>query len=297
MKSILYRIRNGKAFATQTEKYDAEQRKKAKRVLDIVLDSIVKDIEKNVNGKKIYIPDYINYTLPATEKQFTGDFPSGTYISISKDMIVGIHWENQKGHRIDLDLSMLNATAGKIGWDASYRTEDRNILFSGDVTDAKKPKGASELFYVRKQRMESFILFLNYYNYDEKIEVPFKIIVAKEKVGNFKENYIINPNNVISIVKSKIDQKQKMLGLLVVKMNECRFYFAETNLGVSITSSGSEFADNARKYLFDFYKNAIGLKDVLEKAGAEIITDKERVVDINLSPEDLEKGKIIELLN
>jgi len=106
---------------------------------------------------------------------------------------------------------------------------------------------------------------------------------------------MVNPNNVISIIKSKINQKQKMLGLLVLTTNECRFYFAETNLGISITSSDSEFADNARKYLFDFYKNAIGLKDVLEKAGAEIITDKEKC-DIDLSPEDLEKSKIIELM-
>ena len=47
----------------------------------------------------------INYTLPATEKQFIGYFPSGTSISIPKEMIFGIHWENVNTHRIDLDLS------------------------------------------------------------------------------------------------------------------------------------------------------------------------------------------------
>jgi len=105
---------------------------------------------------------------------------------------------------------------------------------------------------------------------------------------------MVNPNNVISIAKSKINQKQKILGLLVVKTNECRFYFTETYLGMSITSSDSEFVENSRKYLFDFYKNAITLKDVLEKAGAKMAKDKK--CDIDLSPEKLEKDTILNLI-
>ncbi len=62
--SILYRIRNGKAYAMDFFFGDKER---AKTILAIVLDSIVEDIVKNVKGKKIYIPDYINYSLPATE--------------------------------------------------------------------------------------------------------------------------------------------------------------------------------------------------------------------------------------
>ena len=88
LKSIMYRIRNGKAYSTEVEEYDIKQKTCAKRILDIVLKSIIEDISKNVKGKKIFIPDYINYSLPATEKQFTGNFPSGTYVSIPKDMIL-----------------------------------------------------------------------------------------------------------------------------------------------------------------------------------------------------------------
>jgi len=291
VESILYKIRNGKGYATD---FEFPQKVNAEAIFKIVLDSIIKDISKNVKGKKIYIPEYISYALPATEKQFTDKFPNGTYISIPKDMIVGINWENVNEHRIDLDLSLISPSTGKIGWDSAYRTEDRNILFSGDMTDAQKP-GATELFYVKKQKMESFILLVNYYNYSESIEVPFKIIAAKEQAKNWKQNYMVNPNNVISIAKSKINQRQKILGLLVVKTNECRFYFTETYLGVSITSSNSEFVENSRKYLFDFYKNAITLKDVLEKAGAKIAKDKKKC-DINLSPEELEKDTILNLI-
>lgn len=288
--SILYKIRNGRGYATE---FDFTEKNKAQKVLDMVIESIVKDVSKNVKGKKIYIPDYINYTLPATEKQFTGYFPSGTYVSIPHDMIFGIHWKDVKGSRIDLDLSLLSPETGKIGWDSSYRTDDRDILFSGDMTEAHN--GATELFYVQRQTKKALILFVNYYNFDSEIEVPFKIIVAKEKATDFKMNYMVNPNNLISVAESKIDQKQKVLGLLISTTNENKFYFTEVSLGGSITSSSSEFAENARKYLFNFYENTIGLKDILEKSGAKLV-EKDKA-DINLSPEELEKDSILNLLS
>ena len=297
--SILYRIRNGKSYATD---FNFEHRGHAQVVLNTVLDSIVKDVGKNVKGKKIYIPDYINYSLPATEKQFTGNFPSGTYISVPRDMIVGIHWENISPYVIDLDLSLISPSAGKIGWDGSYRNDEGDILFSGDITDAPKPKGATELFYAKRQLKDGFILFLNYFNYNSEIKVPFKIIVAKEKAEDFGENYMVNPNNVVSVVQSEINQKQKILGLLITTTKESRFYFAETSIGKSITSSNSEVAENSRKYLMGFYQNSIELKDILMKAGANVRSGADVIknwkvdCDIDLSPESLEKDSILNLL-
>jgi len=286
-ESILYRIRNGQGWA---EDFQFKNKKKAGEILNIVLDSIVDGIK--VRNKKIYIPKHIVYMLPATEKQFTDYFPSGTYISIPRDMIVGIYWENVNDNRIDLDLSMINQN-GKIGWDSGYRTEDRTVLFSGDMTDA--PNGASELFYVKKQKMDSYILFVNYYNYDDSVEIPFKIIVAKEKAKNFGQNYMVNPDNVLSIAKTKIMQKQKILGLLTVTTKECRFYFTEVNIGKSITVSGNPFVEHSKQYLFDFYRNTISLNDILAKAGNQIVQDSKKY-DIDLSPENLEKNTIIDLL-
>ena len=62
----------------------------------------------------------MNYALPATEKQFTGDLPSGTSIRVPKDMVFGIHWENVPGHWVDLDLSVTSPFTGKVGWDGNY---------------------------------------------------------------------------------------------------------------------------------------------------------------------------------
>lgn len=289
--SILYRIRNGKGFATD---FEFKNKSQAKKVLDIIVDSIAQDISKNVKGKKFYIPDFINYSLPATEKQFTGYFPSGTYVSVPKDMVVGINWENIEHHRIDLDLSVISAES-KTGWDAFYKSEDQTLLFSGDVTDASGKNGATELFYIQKQKKDTFIMLVNYYNYAPNLEVPFKILVAKEQVQNQSKNRTVDPNNVVVTAKSKITKKQNILGLIITTTNGSRFYFAETNIGKSITSGNNEYTDNARKYLLDFYQNSIDLKDILEKAGSKFVDSAEKS-DVDLSPENLEKDTILNLL-
>lgn len=289
--AILYKIRNGKGYATE---FSFAGKDKAQEVLDIVLHSIVEDVSKNIKGKKVYVPQNVVYALPATEKQFTGMLPSGTCIVIPRDLAVGVHWENVDDHRIDLDLSLLSVNA-KYGWDASYRNSGRGILFSGDMTSAPKPHGASELFYIKKQEPNALLVMVNYYNFDENIEVPISIFAAHEQITQMKQNYMVDPNNVIAVAKSKINQKQKILGLIVTTEEQCRFYFSEVYLGRSITSTNSEFATNARKYLVDYYENMISFNDVLLKAGAELVDDKNEC-DVDLSIDNVSKDTIISLL-
>jgi hypothetical protein len=289
--AILYKIRNGKGYATE---FSFAGKDKAQEVLDIVLHSIVEDVSKNIKGKKVYVPQNVIYALPATEKQFTGMLPSGTSIVIPRDLVVGVHWENVDGHRIDLDLSLLSVNA-KYGWDASYRNSGGSILFSGDMTDAPKPHGASELFYIEEQEHNALLVMVNYFNFDENIEVPISIFAAHEKITQMKRNYMVNPNNVVAVAKSKINQKQKILGLIITTEEQCKFHFSEVYLGKSITSTNSEFATNARRYLVSYYENMISFNDVLLKAGAELVDDKDEC-DIDLSIDNASKDTIISLL-
>jgi len=317
-ESVLYRIRNGSAWATGCKVREGTSYELYK-TFSVVRDSIVHDLLKATKEKRIFIPDYINYALPATEKQFTGNLPSGTFIEVkSEDLIVGVHWENVKrdkkmtsdevvadaiwgsegdkdSRRIDLDFSIITADRGKIGWDARYSTKDQDILFSGDLTDAKKPKGATELFYIRRQPAKTMLFNLNYFNYTAGVEVPYKIFVASEKVAMLGENYMVNPNNVILSVSSMINKKQQIVGLLIPGEEICRFYFIETNIGVSVTAVDSEISQHARQYLVDYYKNTIGLRELLVDAGAVLVEDKEDA-ELDLSPEALEKDTIINLV-
>ena len=292
-KSILYKVRNGKGYASD---FKFDNKKSTNLVLNEITDSIINDISKNVNGKKIFIPENISYALPATEKQFTGMLPSGTCITIQKDMIFGVNWNNQKENRIDLDLSLLDCSGNKYGWDANYRSSDNEMLFSGDMTDASDKNGASESFYIKKLSNKEMLFMVNYYNYDKEIPVPFNIFVAKENIISLKKNYIINPNNIVCSTKSCMDKQQKVLGIVIVNDKECKFYFSEINVGNSISSDSSDYSEHIRKYLKSFYTNTISLNEILTKAGAIMCDDKEDA-DIDLSPSILNKNSIIDLLS
>ena len=261
----------------------------------IVGKSIIGDIRPNVEGKTFYIPENIFYALPATEKQFTGNLPTGTFVTIPKDLIVGVHWINTN-KRVDLDLSVIGAS-GKIGWDSAYRTGDRTVLFSGDMTDAPKPNGASELFYMKQAQKEPRILMLNYYNFVKGDEIETKIIVAHEKPDYFQKNYMVDINNMLAFATVNITKKQNVLGLIINVGGENRVYFANVSIGCSITARNNEISAHARNYLVRSATNPIDFRKLLESAGANVVSEKPKGDYIDLSPEALTKTTFMDLLN
>lgn len=291
-KSILYRVRNGRSYAKEFN-FDSSKKIVVKSILRIVMDSIASDLHKNVGGKKIHIPKSFNYTLPSTEKMFTGNLPSGSSVAVDKDMIFGVHWNNVDGHSIDLDLSLININ-GKLGWDSAYRSRGRDMLFSGDMTDASGKNGSSELFYVKNMKDSVNLMSVNYYNYSESLPVPFKIMVGEEKLDKLEMNHIIDPNNVKVVSKTVMTEHQKILGIIVTGEDGCKFYFTETNLESGISSRQTASVDHARNFLYNYYVNSISLNELLVLAGAEL-TDKASC-DIDLSPEALAKDTILNLL-
>lgn len=297
--SIIYRVRNGRGWATE---FDYEWwyvvKDKTQQALEIVINSIVEDVKRNIEGKTIYIPRNIHYALPATEKQFTGYFPTGTYVVTQEDMIVGIHWTNTKKNRVDLDLSVIGES-GKIGWDADYYSEEKEVLFSGDMTDARPPHGASELFYLKQASQEARILMVNYFNFVKGDKVEAKILVAQEKPDNFRLNYMVDVNKIIASANITITKIQNILGIIVNINKENRVYFANISIGNSVTSGNYQQSQQARNYLVTKLVNSLELRTVLTMAGAKIIDeipeDKEEEY-INLSPEALDKTTIINLI-
>lgn len=292
--SIVYRVRNGRGWATDFN-WDSDLKEDTREALNIVLDSIAKDVKKNVKGKTFYIPANVHYALPATEKQFTGHLPTGSWVSVPEDLIVGIHWTNVKRQQIDLDLSLIGLS-GKIGWDGDYRSEERDILFSGDITNAPAPRGASELFYVKNNFQEPKILIANYYNFSPDIPVDCKIIAAHEKVKRFGENYMVDVNNIIASANVKISKKQNILGLIINIDGENRVYFTNVSVGNSITSSMDDNSMHARNYLIGSTTNTIDLREILINAGAIVVDEKPDGEFNDLSPEMLNKETLINLI-
>ena len=289
-ESIVYKVRNGKSFAKE---FSFENKHGAEIMYKTVLKYILEDIRPNVEGKSFFIPEGLTYALPASEKQFTGDIPSGSFVELKEDMVVGVHWLNT-GKRVDLDLSLTNLQS-KIGWDSLYRNKSREILFSGDVTDAPEPKGASELFYIGTSDNTSWLLSLNYYNHRLGDECPFKLFVAQSSPENINKNYMVDTNKIIAASNSSLDKKQTLLGIVKTSEQSKRFYFVQTGLKQCVSYHNSEYSDYTRKFFLDYYTNTVTLNEILELAGAKVVNEMTEGV-IDLSPEAVDRTTFINLL-
>lgn len=296
-ESILYKVRNGSAYSMA---FSFPYIEAAENALDVVIESIAAGM-KGLEGKRVFIPENVFYALPTTEKQFTGDIPSGSYVEVEKDMIIGVHWQNAEENRVDLDLKMSNLQ-DRIGWDGAYRNDEATILFSGDVTDAPGD-GATETFYVKKQASGAYTVSLNNYTYfyhgGDAQEVPFTFFIAREHRKDLPKNYTVDPNKMICKVKAKAGKVQKVLGLVSFKEGVSRFHFSETDIGKSITMrSNKEYVGHALRYMISSATNPVTLNGIIEKAGAIIVTDKEEIptCDFDLSPESVSKETFLELL-
>jgi hypothetical protein len=287
---IVYRVRNGRAYATDFSfplDIDVET------VFGEVISSIAGDITPKVDGKKIFIPAGLAYGLPSTEKQFIGHLPAGTSVTVPDGLVVGVHWEDQGDHRINLDLSLSNI-AEKIGWDGYYRSSgDDGIYFSGDLTYAPPPNGATEVFRIGASAYGTWLLNLNYFNYNEDIDVPFRILAGHASA--VEKNHVVDPNALVANAHARMDVHQRTLGIVVSGFTERQFFFAGADIGGGITSRHTQRADVAMKYFETYYVNAIPLNDILVSAGAELVVDAADS-DLDLSPEAVDKNTFLELL-
>ena len=286
---------------TKSEINDTNQKYMMEKCYNFLIESITKDISKQVKDKNILIPEYMHYALPATEKQFIGNFPNNSYIDVEHDMIVGIQWFNTT-QRIDLDLSAIDGF-GKYGWDSAKHNSDYSLIFSGDKTDApytinedgQKVGGATEFFYLKKHGEITKLLDVNYYNHDERHPVECKIILAQEKAENFGTDYMVDINNIITTQDILIKNKQNIIGVI----EDNKMVFTNTSLGDSITSGNDELNDIARIFFREKILNPINFNEILINAGATIITEIARDFEedlIDLRPNSLNKTSILDLM-
>jgi len=301
--STSYKIRNGKSYSTSFNPKGSVNT--YQRLFKQVRDSLVSDIKKNIGGKKIYYPKgIIQYALPATEKGFGGNVPIGTKVTLSSDAVIGIHWYNLKHRydngesRIDLDLSFIDVEGEKIGWNTRYRNDGKSILFSGDLTTAPLPHGASELFYIKRRESNQFLLYCNFFNhYDEDAEIPFQIVIGKQKEEKKDHKVMIDPNGIVLRFPNLIDKnnREKVLGLVTTDKDEVSFSFFESTTGRKSISSATEHSKHLRCHILNTVHYPIPLYDLLVDAGAKFVTNPEDA-DINLSPMKLEKDTFLSML-
>ncbi|MEM1120797.1 MAG: hypothetical protein AAGJ18_10140 [Bacteroidota bacterium] len=279
--AYLYKIRNGKSFAKMgTTKLEWTY---FEEMYQLIYQDLVDSLA--VKGMRIKYPGFIDYALPASEKMFVGNVPVGTKITARK-LVSGVYWENAWGAR-DLDLSALSLS-GKVGWNDAY--QGQGLLYSGDMTDAKN--GATELLYTDSKIVEPSLSQLNIYN--GEVNCKFKMVIGQ--ADKIEQNYTFNPNELLLEVETSMKSKQQILGLFMPeKDNKMSFTLVNTGLGNISVSGRSENSDNARNALYFQYVCPISFRQLLQDAGA-ILVEKEGEIDLDLSPQQLQKDTLMNLV-
>ena len=306
--SIVYKIRNGKTFATKNEELKEEDRDILLERYRFIYEHLLSRTKSLFEGKKVYIPNNVEYKAPTSEKQFVSAFPasSSLWINRESDLVFGVHWRNQQiednlGNktdvRIDLDIHLQNL-GESFGWNSDYRSEERDVLFSGDMTDAPLPDGASELYYVSRNSNDLFVLSLNNYT-AAPIDTPFELVVAKAKrdmKAEEMENYVLDPNQIILSVPMKLEPNLNMMRLGLVKFmdDEISFIFNSFNtMNRIVSDNGNEVFENNMNYIESYKETALDLKQLLKDSGA-VICDKDEA-EIDLSLDVIDKSTFIKM--
>lgn len=283
-KNIVYKVRNGKVFVKTTmPTLQNESMTAYQKLINIIMNHLSKRVSEKVKDKSIYIPEGVNYTAPTSEKQFINNIPEGSFIELPRtnDLVVGIHWTNFEkpvdsnyydNGRIDLDMHASNRNE-QYGWNSSYRNDTSDFYFSGDVTDAKLPDGAVELFYIgRNCGNKSFLLTLNDYTGNTHTKVPFEFVIAKSGKELIDRHYVIDPNNILVKLNMNIPEGINQINLGLVTISDTlKFYFNDFSLGTNIVTRKNDVTMGAKDYLDNYSKVQLTLNELLERAGANIV--------------------------
>jgi hypothetical protein len=290
----IYRIRNGKVWAKteETETFYPQ----VTEIEDILINLLVKRVTNNLYGKKIYIPKNITYALPTSEKDFVGSIPCGSYVEIDnkKSALLGVHWTNLNDYRVDLDLSLMSLNE-KIGWDANYRNSNFGLWFSGDITHAPEPDGATEFFRVNGESDLAYTLNLNHYNYnscDCGEKAKYSILIGE--MNSEDKDRIFVPSAKIFEYSDTLENKTKTLGIYIQKDGNKKFYFQKLESLSGRTAKNSETNKILIKNLLERFERNLTLTDLLKMSVIDIVETPSEA-DIDLSVDNLSSDSVIKL--
>lgn len=286
----LYVVRNGKSFIKPANQplTNSLQLNKIAILLD---EYILSHIDQT---KKVYIPSTIKYSLPTSEKMFTGDVPNFSIVEVDpsdRDLLVGIYWENGGFSHVDYDLSFDSIRGERVGWNSRWGNGE--LTFSGDVTNA--PQGAAEWFVI-KNLTAAWKISNNLYSsygcssaHGESFP-EFTIMVGYGNKGSkTPQNYFIKPDDVLFKARVNPTRRQTTIGTVSpTEDGKIRFTLLNTangNRAVSTPSGAVEMVSA----LLSRVESSLRLNDYVN-----LVTDPAEA-DIDLSPGNVTKDSILGL--
>lgn len=276
---------------------------------DWLLYELANRLRPTISGKTFYIPEYVEYTVPTTEKQFMGNFPWGTAFSTecndfnpSAPTTIGVQWVNpDEEDWVDLDLHCFTADGHHFGWNSDFYGEDGQVIYSGDMTNAPAPTGAAEAFWVKNIRVP-IIFTLN--EYRGPMNMKFKLALSKETIYGPRDtrDYVMDPNQLLfTPVPLQFNNGTSMtLGFF----DRGCFYLYSGNLSEGAVPRG-DFSKYIAGIVFQQENRAL-VSNLLTFCGANVIRSLEEketlegeagVPVVDLSPEKLTASTLLDIVD
>lgn len=286
-KTGIFPIRNGKLYVREnyTPTYD-------KAWLTMLYFTIRASLAESLSKKacRVKLPKNLNLVLPTSEKTFVGNIPFGSSFKMTKNNIVGVYWRNEWNTN-DYDLSMVDLKGRILSWRGSYTSQDGDVIFSGDMTNADPE--ASELFYIRKTAPDGIIKLNKFRGGDES---KFRFFFANEVLDVDRlKNHMVDPNSVKFDTMIEFNGGgEKTIGMFF----ENEFFFMDFVSGKNRVSSSGKYSEVVIDAMKRKMKSLIGLEDILKDAGFTFVSDDdedETPPEIDFT--NLEKDTFIKLLS
>lgn len=294
----VYNIRNGRVFVRENAVLPASERDT--QLATEVFNTLKARLDTVLRGKTFYMPSYIQYAIPTTEKQMVGNIPYGSSVTadVKSAFTTGVHWVNKDSHRVDIDLH-LNSATQHFGWNGSYHS-GTDIIYTGDQTDAPQPYGAAEAYWF-KPGDDAYVLSANLFCGPD--EMDFKLFMTNTKPNDVTRrgaNYTFHPDEALfPAIPLKFEKGIHNMNIgIFVKDN---FFFYGGTISNHIVPT-----DNYAQYLQGMIAKLIAkcdMRTLLQECGATVLTSIEGLTDealtkvISLAPEDLEADTLFNIVD
>ncbi len=246
-----FQIRNGKSYMSERQEGRPLAHYEA-----VLCDAI----RARLAPHAVRLAKGVDLAFPVSGKQFVGAYPLGSTAFVGAkegDLVVGIHWYNaDDGRRVDMDLSVLDQHGRKIGWDATHRAGA--VTFSGDVTNAPRPHGATEYLRFSGAGAESAESFLVCVNRFCGPPVPMTLIIgATNSQGQIAPDRIV----IETLIESFPDCAQ-IVGIVTMAPHGVTMSLCQSSVGNVVTSRAGIAATNRIEALRVRTKAMLRIRDV-----------------------------------
>lgn len=282
--SKLYIIRNGKTHVETAKDYSSTLKASYKIIRSFIYGSLVESLKDK--ACTIKLPESIRLAVPSSEKTFVGNIPLGSYLRPdTENFVFGINWFGEDGAR-DLDLSYVDLSGRKIGWNSCYYDSEydrKNIIYSGDMTSAN-PEACEYMFC--KDGMENGLIYVNAYDACENSKFTFF-------TGQTDEDFVVTKgtvsNDIIDFRAQMTITGESSLGFYI----DGKIYFADLNTGSNRVSSFSSKSRDILQYFIGTKDTFLYWDEILNDAGFTIVSDG----DCDISLADADPSVMISLLS